>query len=114
MMHMSFYNSNDLILLFRRMDSHSKPGVYSAMLIGIIFAGILCEWLGYIRFTYQVKSKKQFGAQMPSKYKLFVLASYFLQAVVAYALMLVVMSFNVGAFIAVVMGLSIGNFIFGF
>jgi len=40
--------------------------------------------------------------------------TYFLSLTLSYALMLVVMSFNVGLFIATCMGLAFGYFIFGY
>ena len=38
---------------------------------------------------------------------------YFICVLFAYALMLCVMSFNVGCFIATILGLTLGNFVFG-
>ena len=38
---------------------------------------------------------------------------YFISVLFAYALMLCVMSFNVGCFIATILGLTLGNFVFG-
>ena len=40
--------------------------------------------------------------------------SYFVSTSLAYGIMLVIMSFNEGAFVTVVAGLTAGNFIFGY
>ena len=39
---------------------------------------------------------------------------YFLSLLLSYALMLIVMTFNVGLFVAAVLGLTTGYFVFGF
>jgi hypothetical protein len=51
---------------------------------------------------------------LPIVAKLIIVGSYFLSTLFSYALMLVVMSFNVGLFFASVFGLSFGYFIFGY
>ena len=48
------------------------------------------------------------------KNKLIITGSYFLSTLLSYSLMLVVMSFNGFLFIATVMGLGFGYFIFGY
>ena len=51
---------------------------------------------------------------LPIQAKAVITFSYFLSTLLSYALMLVVMSFNGGLFLATCFGLSFGYFIFGY
>ena len=114
MMHMSFYQTNDLILLFSKFNSHNEGLYYWSLIFFVFLFGVVNEWLGYMRFTYNIKSKIEFGNNMPQKYKVFIAVSYVLQLIIAYSLMLCVMSYNVGVFVATILGLTAGNFVFGY
>ena len=55
--------------------------------------------------------KQKLDGGTPIGKRLLITSIYFLQAVIAYALMLAAMSYNGGVFIVLIVGLAIGNFI---
>ena len=50
MMHMSFYNTNELILVFKGLDSSKESGKYAGLLCVLIMWVVLGETLNYYRW----------------------------------------------------------------
>ena len=50
MMYMSFYNTNNLTLLWKQLDSKKKTGTYIALLLLVACLCVLMEVLGHFRF----------------------------------------------------------------
>ena len=69
------------------------------------------EGLNYHRYT-AIKAHGEKAVTM--NFRLKITASYCVTVFLAYCIMLVVMSFNIGAFITIIAGLTVGNFIFGY
>ena len=59
-----------------------------------------------------IKNRGDKEVDMPFRLK--ITTSYFVTVFIAYCVMLVIMSYNGGAFFAVILGLTIGNSIFSF
>ena len=72
---------------------------------------VLLEGLNYQRYK-MIKARGFEEVDMPFRLK--ITASYFVTVFLAYCIMLVIMSFNGGAFFSVMFGLTIGNSIFSF
>ena len=91
--------------------------------LGITFLlGISVEGLAFWRYhlitTTKINEKKKFGVQkytmvLPMPVIVQVVGTYFFNILLSYALMLVVMSFNVGVLISGIVGLGVGHLIFG-
>ena len=112
MMYMTFYQSNELTLLFKNLNS-SDNGKYLCLLLIVFSMGLSIEALGYLRQRNMTNSKFLANEDEVSMgQKLLLTFNYMIATTLAYALMLAVMSFNAGVFIATILGLSAGYFIF--
>lgn len=123
-MPMYFQLSYRTILWFKEWHTRSA-GTYAAALIGLAIFGILHEALASFRVVYNrsktsvgyttLAASPEPGAQRPSTdftHKAVTSALYALNLASGYLLMLAVMTYNIGCFLAVVIGMGIGHFLF--
>lgn len=89
----------------------------------VFFLGIINEGMTYVRYKLLDHAYKQVPKEvldsgvwypLPIFWRLIITGVYFIAITLSYAGMLLIMSFNVGCFIATVGGLTMGHFIFGF
>ncbi len=101
---------NCILFLFRgwNVDNHVK---YAFMLIGVVCMGLLNGALAYIRQRVVTKSKNSSSVLV---YQIYLSIIYGINMVLAYWMMLLVMTYETGVFIALIFGLVIGYFIFGY
>ena len=99
-----------ILFLFRgwNIDNQVK---YAFVLIGIVCMGVLNGALAYIRQRIINKRK---GTSSVLVYQTYLSILYGINIVLAYWLMLLVMTYETGVFIALIFGLVIGHFIFGY
>lgn len=120
MMHMAFYQSTKLILLFSNLSSdEGKIGPYMGLLALVFFASMMHEFIGFIRkkVLYKVMDTSNYWkkhGKVSITSRILVSFMYIVQVTLAYGIMLCVMSFNGGVFIVTILGLTIGNFITNF
>ena len=106
MMHMSFYNSNELILLFKGLDSEKQSGKYVGLLILTAVLCVLLETLGHFRNKLIRETHLAYKVEFGMKQRLMIAANYLLSLMLSYAIMLIIMSFNVGVFLVVCLTLA--------
>lgn len=125
MMPMWFTFTVDTILWFKQLHPNTWP-TYIVSLLGLVAFGILHEALASYRITLAKAPKTPAAVQgyspMPDSApinarrsamaRLGASALYASNLTTGYLLMLAVMSYNAGIFIAVVLGMGIGHFIF--
>ncbi|XP_024519166.1 copper transporter 6-like [Selaginella moellendorffii] len=108
MMQMSFIWSKNVTLLFSGWTT-SNWVEYSLTLLAVVCFAILHQFLCYLRgrgdMFYSIPGRGQAAIA---------LVLYAAYVSTSYLLMLIVMSFNVGVFIAVVLGLCLGILVFPF
>lgn len=128
-----FTTSENTIVLFEGWET-TNYGEYIGTCLFVIFLGIFLEWLTTFRELYPRSFSSAggyFGAATPnaaaaaagdghdakpagfSVQHLVKTILYMFGVTIAYFLMLIAMTFNVGLFISAVLGLTIGYFIFG-
>ncbi|UJR11923.1 hypothetical protein I4U23_016101 [Adineta vaga] len=97
-----------IVFLFSgwNVDSHVK---YAFMLIGVVCMGLLNGFLAFIRHYLVNKSKTNSSLLV---YQIYLALIYGIQIVLAYWMMLLVMTYETGVFLALIFGLMIGYFIF--
>eukprot|EP00699_Malawimonas_sp_californiana_P001643 EC715936.1.p1 GENE.EC715936.1~~EC715936.1.p1 ORF type:complete len:152 (+),score=20.77 EC715936.1:106-561(+) len=133
MMHMTFYWGWDVTLLFDSWRTTTdQGGAYFGSLVAIIALAIAYQWLVAFRVeresvlvrsnSLQLKSLNgKDTSRVPMVFRHRVLVKghlvnsliYFVQVSIAYLLMLAVMSYNGGVFIAAMLGFAFGHFVFG-
>ena len=103
-----------------------SPSRYALAWLLIFMLGVTNEFLGYLRQVVCSSASRKSGVLMSPESdeiqggrreltmtkKLFLTVLYFINVSISYGLMLVTMTYNVGLFFAVVLGLSLGHFIF--
>ena len=107
MMHMTFYWGKNTEVLFSGWPGTSS-GMYALCLIFVFLLAFLTEWLrhsSFLRGTTEDSAKAASGLVQT--------AVYTLRTGIAYLVMLAVMSFNAGVFIAALAGYAIGFMLFG-
>ncbi|CAL1378937.1 unnamed protein product [Linum trigynum] len=101
-MHTSFFWGKDVILLFSGWPNHSLP-MYILACLFVFFMAAAAEALSLAQSVKLGPSPVK-GAAVQASF-------YAVKMAVAYMVMLAVMSFNLGIFIAAVLGHSLGHFI---
>ncbi|XWS74070.1 hypothetical protein CRYUN_Cryun02cG0183800 [Craigia yunnanensis] len=104
MMHMTFFWGKNTLILFSGWPG-TRAGMYALALIFIFVLAFLVEWLSHSRFIKPGSNNVSAG-----------LVQTFLHAMrvgLAYLVMLAVMSFNGGVFLAAVAGHTLGFLLFG-
>ncbi|CAF4072245.1 unnamed protein product [Rotaria sordida] len=102
--------SNCIVFLFRDWNVNTQVK-YTFMIIGIFCMGLLNGALVYIRHRINDSYRENSSLLLHQTYLALI---YGIQVVLAYWLMLLVMTYESGIFISIVFGLVIGYFIFGY
>ncbi|KAK6943570.1 Ctr copper transporter [Dillenia turbinata] len=105
MMHMTFFWGIDTEVLFSGWPGHGSIGMYALALIFVFVLAFLVEWLSYTRFVRSHQNDVVAGVLQT--------LLYVVRCGIGYMVMLAVMSFNGGVFLAAVGGHAIGFLIFG-
>lgn len=104
MMHMTFFWGSHAEILFKNWPGSNK-GMYVLSLIIVFAMAVLVEWISNSNFIKQDMCNKTTGVLQT--------LIHGLRIGIGYLLMLALMSFNGGIFVAVVGGHVVGFFIFG-
>ncbi|CAL5388632.1 unnamed protein product [Camellia sinensis] len=107
MMHMTFFWGTDSEILFSGWPG-SHSGMYALALLLVLFLALLVEWLSHCRLLAGDRDGSNRVAAGLTRTLVHVL-----RVGLAYMVMLAVMSFNVGVFLAAVGGHALGFFLFG-
>ena len=129
MMHMSFWKGTDVIFLFDKWSPQNQT-TYIFGLVGVFVAGMFLQLLTHLQ--EHVKWKRWFDqvqkslscndlaithtltVDVPLSFKLIQIVVHFLTVLLAYFIMLLIMTYNVGVFIAVVLGIFCGHLLTAF
>ncbi|CAN0854542.1 Copper transporter 1 [Linum grandiflorum] len=104
MMHMTFYWGSEALVLFKGWPG-TRPGMYALSLMVVFALAFLVEWISGSRLIGKDTGRVAAG--------LIRTAMHAVRVGVAYMVMLAVMSFNVGVFLAAVAGHGLGFLVFG-
>ena len=126
MMPMVFYNNKCVRLLWKNFDSCEDPmdtskggnDWYIASLLFVVALAVLMELLNYLRFLGLTKmtedgaywGRHELSSQL--KMRMLVTLNYLVATMFAYALMLCIMSYNLGVFFVALLGLTVSHFFF--
>ncbi|KAL4283874.1 hypothetical protein GQ457_16G009870 [Hibiscus cannabinus] len=105
MMHMTFYWGTDALILFTGWPGTSS-GMYALALIVVFLLGFLAEFLSHSQLMNPVSANHVTAGLVQT-------LLHALRVGLAYLVMLAVMSFNGGVFLAAVAGHSLGFLLFG-
>ncbi|CAF1491856.1 unnamed protein product [Adineta steineri] len=99
-----------ILFLFQgwNVDTHVK---YAFMLIGVICMGLLNGALAYVRHCLVNNSKHTSSLFI---HQIYLSLLYAIQIILAYWMMLLVMTYETGIFISLICGLVLGHFVFGY
>jgi len=124
MMPMYFESGINTLILFEGWATNDNIGIYLLSCFVIFLSCVLHEWLTSYRLRKAKESSKTSiseplldsdnSSKISSNFKrrLSQTLLYFLNIVIAYAIMLTVMTFNVGLFFIVTTGLALGHYLF--
>ncbi|KAH7553770.1 hypothetical protein ACOSP7_029379 [Xanthoceras sorbifolium] len=104
LMHMSFYWGHKAEVLFRGWPG-SSPGMYALALVFVFILAVLVEWLNHCDVVKPGANRVAAG--------FFKTALHAVRSGMSYMVMLSVMSFNGGVFLAAVFGHAFGYLLFG-
>ncbi|GFP79610.1 copper transporter 6 [Phtheirospermum japonicum] len=103
MMHMTFFWGKDAEILFDGWPGYDHLGMYILALAVVFLLAVVTEWLSHCSILRR-HSAAAAAAQT---------VMYAVRIGLAYLVMLAVMSFNAGVFLAAVAGHGVGFFLFG-
>ncbi|KAA8543810.1 hypothetical protein F0562_022013 [Nyssa sinensis] len=104
MMHMTFFWGKNAEILFSGWPG-TRSGMYALALIVVFMLAVIVEWLSHCKLIKDGSNHVAAG--------LIQTLMHAIRIGLAYMVMLAVMSFNVGVFIAAVAGHTLGFFLFG-
>ncbi|EOA25866.1 hypothetical protein CARUB_v10019245mg [Capsella rubella] len=105
MMHMTFFWGKNTEVLFSGWPGTSSS-MYVLCLVVVFFLAVIVEWLAHSRFLRADGSTSRAAGVAQT-------VVYTLKTGLSYLVMLAVMSFNAGVFIAAIAGYAVGFFFFG-
>ena len=114
MMYMSFYNSNELVLLWKNLDSQGENGKYFGLLAIVVVWIFAMEFLSYKRHAIMHRINTENHGDISGGEKAVLVLNYGASVSLAYLVMLAVMSFNVGVFIVTILSLTMTHMVFGY
>ena len=85
MMHMTFYQGSDAVFLFKDFET-TNDGGYILGLIITFFLAVIMESLSFVLFFIKIKAKST-GKSGITSYTFIMMGVYFLQLILAFALM---------------------------
>ncbi|KAK1412843.1 hypothetical protein QVD17_34385 [Tagetes erecta] len=103
MMHMTFYWGKDALILFKGWPGTSTA-MYALALVFVFFLALLVEWLAHCNLKMTKSDDVSSGLAQTLVYTL--------RVGLGFMVMLALMSFNVGVFLAAVSGHGLGFFFF--
>ncbi|KAJ1690286.1 hypothetical protein LUZ63_014441 [Rhynchospora breviuscula] len=104
MMHMTFFWGKDTLIIFPGWPGNAGIGMYLLSILFVLIMAALAEALSAVSNRFSQSDKTASNAVMLT-------AIHALRMGVAYLVMLAVMSFNVGVFLAALAGHAIGFFL---
>ncbi|KAJ0983801.1 hypothetical protein J5N97_002157 [Dioscorea zingiberensis] len=121
MMHMTFYWGKTVTILFDSWRTDSW-GSYALSLIALFLVSAFYQYMEGLRIRFKILAKSKAPSSPPSAQipllfppraapihaRLFAAVIFGLNSAIGYLLMLAVMSFNGGVFVAVIVGLAAG------
>ena len=110
-MYMSFYQTNKLTLLFKGLKSTTTMQ-YLGLLLLLFMVTILLEAFSFHRYILAYKFKLNSPDQSQLMLRVQMFLSYLVSLVLAYGLMLAVMSFNGLVVVTIAIAHGISHFIF--
>ena len=112
MMHMSFYQNADVTFLFKGLQSTNTGGYILGLVITFLLS-VSIEFFSFCILMVKIKTNKE---QKITPIVGFVVQMllYSLQLLIAFAVMLLVMTYNGLVFITVICGITTGYAVFGF
>ena len=123
-MNMYFYQSPKVVYLFSGLKTETT-GQYVIAVIATFLMAFLIEALNSARYSMQAETYTQIQETLASEkpdevyrvscvQRFKIMLVYFLSLFFSYMLMMVVTTFNLGLFLATILGLTSGYFVFGF
>ncbi|KAF5797217.1 putative Ctr copper transporter [Helianthus annuus] len=103
MMHMTFYWGKDALILFKGWPG-TNTGMYALALVFVFFLALLVEWLAHCNLKMTKSDDAGSGLAQTLVYTF--------RVGLGFMVMLAIMSFNVGVFLAAVLGHALGFFFF--
>ncbi|KAM7522140.1 hypothetical protein LguiA_012042 [Lonicera macranthoides] len=104
MMHMTFYWGPEAVVLFTGWPG-TRPGMYAVCLVFVTFLAVFVEWLSHSNLVADGSNRVASGIVKT--------LMHMIRMGLAYMVMLAVMSFNVGVFLAAIVGHALGFLLFG-
>ncbi|CAN1846586.1 Copper transporter 6 [Linum perenne] len=104
MMHMTFYWGSDALILFKGWPG-TRPAMYALAMVVVFALALIVEWLSGSRLIDKGTGRVAAG--------LIRTAMHAVRVGLAYLVMLALMSFNGGVFLAAVAGHALGFLVFG-